>query len=247
MHPDIHLVLKIQDLDNRISGLEKEIAALPKHIAQIEKALDSHNRKLEADRAALTANQKDRKKLESDIQVHEQKISKLKDQMLQAKTNEQYHAFQHEITFFGGEIRKCEDRILDLMAESEPLEVNVKRAEVALKEEKKQVEDEKAQARERTALDQKLLAEAQQARAEAVKTVSPEVLSMYERARRKWHGGAGIAEAIDGRCSECQLSIRPRHAQQLRSGDQVLPCESCGRILYYNSPISFETEMADRQ
>jgi len=112
MHPDTHLVIQLQSLDQKITALEKEVAALPKHIATIEKALESHNRKLEADRAALTANQKDRKRLEGEIQVHEQKISKLKEQMLGAKTNEQYKAFQHEIEYAQKEIRKAEDRIL---------------------------------------------------------------------------------------------------------------------------------------
>jgi len=46
----------------------------------------------------------------------EQKISKLKGQMVEAKTNEQYRAFQSEIDFCQAEIRKLEDRILDLMA-----------------------------------------------------------------------------------------------------------------------------------
>src|ERR1700723_1926928 len=159
MHPDTHLVIQLQSLDQRISALDKEVAALPKHIAAIEKTLESHQRKLEADRAALTANQKDRKKLEGEVQVQEQKISKLRDQMLGAKTNEQYRAFQHEITFCEDTIRKAEDRTLDLMSEAEPLEANVKLAEAALKEEKQQVEAEKAQARERTSVDQKLLDE----------------------------------------------------------------------------------------
>src|ERR1700681_461575 len=133
MHPDVHLVIQLQSLDQKITTLEQEVAALPKHIAVIEKALESHLRKLEADRAALVANQKDRKKLEGDIQVHQQKISKLRDQMLQAKTNEQYRAFQHEIEYIEKEIRTAEDRILELMSESEPLDINVKKAEVALK------------------------------------------------------------------------------------------------------------------
>ena len=136
MHPDTHLVIQLQSLDQRISALEKEVAALPKHIAVIEKTLESHQRKLEADRAALTANQKDRKKFEGEVQVHEQKISKLRDQMLGAKTNEQYRAFQNEIEFAGKEIRKAEDRILELMGESESLDQNVKKADAALKEEK---------------------------------------------------------------------------------------------------------------
>src|SRR4029450_13738504 len=112
------------------------MSSLPKHITEIEKKLESHQRKLEADRAALSANQKDRKKHEGDIQIQEQKISKLKDQMLQAQTNDQYQAFQHEIGFCESEIRRAEDRILDMMSESEGLEKNVKAAEVALKVEK---------------------------------------------------------------------------------------------------------------
>src|SRR5271154_4132357 len=157
MHPDTHLVIQLQSLDQKIAALEKEVAALPKHIATIEKALGSHNRKLEADRAALAANQKDRRRLEGEIQVHEQKISKLKEQMLGAKTNEQYKAFQHEIEYIQKEIRKAEDRILELMTESEPLDANVKKAEVALKQEKVVVEAEKKQARDRTAADQSQL------------------------------------------------------------------------------------------
>jgi predicted nucleic acid-binding Zn-ribbon protein len=155
MLPDLKLVIRLQDIDHRLADLSKEIASLPVHIADIEKKLVSHERKLDADRAALAANQKERKKCEGDIQVQEQKISKLKDQMTGAKTNDQYRAFQHEIDFCQNEIRKAEDRILELMGESEPLDKNVKAAESALKAEKAQVEGEKSQARERTAADQR--------------------------------------------------------------------------------------------
>src|SRR5205807_7659894 len=119
MHPDTHLVIQLQSLDQKITAHQKEVAALPRHIATIGKTLESHLRRLEADRAALSANQKERKKLEGEIQLHEQKISKLKDQMLGAKNNEQYRAFQHEIDYIAKEIRTAEDRILELMSESE--------------------------------------------------------------------------------------------------------------------------------
>src|ERR1700758_5031354 len=155
MLPDLKLVIRLQDIDNRLADLAREIATLPKHIAEIEKKLLTHERKLEADRAALSANQKERKKCEGDIQVQEQKISKLKDQMLQAKTNDQYRAFQNEIDFCTKEIRKAEDRILELMGESESLDKNVKAAELSLKAEKAEVEKEKTRARDRTAVDEK--------------------------------------------------------------------------------------------
>jgi predicted nucleic acid-binding Zn-ribbon protein len=243
MTAEIKKATRLQSLDLRIGELQREVAALPKHIALIEKALDSHLRRLEADRAALAANQKERKRLEDDIKVQEQKVSKLKDQMLQAKTNEQYRAFQHEIEFCETEIRKFEDKILDLMGESEPLDINVKKAEAALKEEKKQVEAEKDKARDCTAVDQKQLSELEAERKAIVTGMKPQVYSAYERIRKKWHGVA-VAEATEGRCGACQISLRPQFYQDLRKGEQLMFCESCGRILYYNPPVSFEADLA---
>src|SRR5215471_8952653 len=100
MLPDLKQVIRLQDLDNRLGELAREIAALPKHVAEIEKKLVSHQRKLDADRAALAANQKERSKCDLDIQTQNQKISKLKDQMIGSKiTNEQYRAFQNELEY----------------------------------------------------------------------------------------------------------------------------------------------------
>jgi predicted nucleic acid-binding Zn-ribbon protein len=239
MLPDLASTIRLQEIDNRLGDLAREIAALPKHIAEIEKKLVSHERKLEADRAALSANQKERKKCEGDIQLQDQKISKLKDQMLLAKTNDQYRAFQNEIDFCQKEIRKFEDRILELMSESEPLEKNVKAAEIALKAEKAQVESEKQVARERTAVDEKASAELQAERATVVAGMTAPTYQLYERVR-KARKGIGVAEAVEGRCSACHMALRPQFFQELKRGTTVMSCESCLRILYYNPPVAVE-------
>ncbi len=236
---DLEVVVRLQDLDNRAAELNGEIATLPKHIAEIERKLSGGEQKLKADQAALTANQLLRKKTEGDIQVNEQKISKLKDQMLTAKTNEQYKAFQNEIAFCETEIRKSEDRILESMAAAEPLDRNVKSAEGGLKEEKKQVEAEKVAARERTAADQAALAKLMAERQTLTAQIPPAVLTNYERIR-KGRGGVAIAEAVDGRCSKCRITLRPQFLQELKRGEKIMTCESCQRILYYNAPKSFE-------
>jgi uncharacterized protein len=239
MLPDLKLVIRLQDIDNRLMELSREIATLPKHIAEIEKKLISHERKLEADRAASVANQKERKKCEGDIQVQQQKISKLKDQMLSAKTNEVYRAFQNEIEYCEKEIRRYEDRILELMGESEPLEKNVKAAETALKAEKAEVEAEKNQARERTAVDQKAAADLEKERAGIVAEITPSVHQNYERIR-KGRRGVAVAEVVDGRCTACQIVLRLQYFQDLKRGQSILTCESCHRILYYNPPQAFD-------
>ena len=226
------LLLQLQEIDSRVAELEKEVAALPKHLAQIEFTLEAHIRRLEADRAALAANQRDRKKLEGDVQAQEQKISKLKDQMMDAKTNEQYRAFQHEIEYCQKEIRKAEDRILDLMGESDPLEKNVKAAEESLKKEKAAVEAEKKEVQERTAADRDEIQRLQSERKQAAAALDAHLCAAYERIRRKYRNGIAIAEAADGRCTACQIALRPQFFQDLRHDDKVMFCESCGRILY---------------
>jgi uncharacterized protein len=245
MQSDLKVVMRLQSLDGRLAELTNEIATLPKHIAEIEKKLSGGERKLEADKGALAGNQRERKKMDGEIQVSQGKISKLRDQMLSAKTNEQYRAFQHEIEFCENEIKKCEDRILQLMGESEPLEKNVKAAEAALKQEKLQVEAEKNEARQRTAKDQAALKELYEERKGMVASLNPGLVSNYERIR-KTRGGIAIAEAVDGRCSRCYISLRPQFFQELKRGDKVMTCESCNRILFYAPPESFEDEISLR-
>ena len=67
----------------------------------------------------------------------------------------------------------------------------------------------------------------------------PATRNGYERIRKKWNGTV-VGEALDGRCSACQIVIRPQYLQDLKRGEQVMTCESCGRFLYYNKPVNIE-------
>jgi predicted nucleic acid-binding Zn-ribbon protein len=239
MLPDIQHAIRLQILDDRVTVLAREIATLPRHIAEIEKKLEAGQRRLEHDRAALSANQKDRRRLEGEIQGSEQKISKLRTQMMDAKTNDQYRAFQHEIDYCTQEIGRHEDRILELMGESEPLDRNVKAAEAALTLEKKAVEAEKTASRLRTAADQKEIETLQQERTAILSTMTPQIASEYERIR-KGRAGVAIAEVLQGRCSKCNIQLRPQFLQELKRGDSIMVCESCRRLLYWNPPQSVQ-------
>jgi predicted nucleic acid-binding Zn-ribbon protein len=125
------------------------------------------------------------------------------------------------------------------MGESESLDKNVKTAEAALSMEKKQVEGEKKQAQDRTAADKAEIAELMRERATIAAAITPRVLSEYERIR-KGRAGVAIAEAIDGRCSKCHITLRPQFLQELKRGDAIMVCESCKRMLYVNNPQSFD-------
>jgi predicted nucleic acid-binding Zn-ribbon protein len=241
MHPDLSLVRELQEVDHRIGELTREINELPKHIAVIESRLESHRRRLEADRAALAANQKERRGLEDDVKQHEQKITRLRGQMSEAKTNDVYRAFQHEIDFEQEAIRKVEDQILERMGEAEALDQNVKTAEAELKKEAAEVEKEKKTAEQRTAVDRRELAVAQDKRSGLARDITRPTLAIYERVRGR-RGGVAVAALSKGRCMACNVILRLSYSQLIRTTDEIYVCEACGRILYYLPPEEAPSE-----
>jgi predicted nucleic acid-binding Zn-ribbon protein len=244
MHPDVGKALHLQELDRTISDLRREIASLPKHIAEIEKALGSHLKKLEVDKGVLAANQHDRSKLEGEGKDNQQKISKLKDQMLGAKTNEQYRAFQKEIDYCETEIRKFDDRGLQLMEEADALSKNVSADELALSEEKRGVGERKKEVAAQSDRAKAELARFLAERAALTASISKPLLATYERLYKRMHDGRVVAKVMDSTCLGCNMTIRPQYLADLRLGSEVLACENCRRILFIEArPVDVEAQM----
>ena len=242
MSPEIEHLISLQVTDREIQQLRAEIAELPKRVAVIEQKLAGTKAALEKAKASAKADDAAKKKHESAITDLRGKISKYRDQSLDVKTNEQYKALLHEIQFAEQEITSNEDKILELMLNSESREKEVKAAEIELKSETAEIEQEKTLARERTAKDEKELAEWTGKRDAARAAVDPDLLRHYDRVQK--FRGSGLAEVLSERCSGCQVALRPQMYNEIRSG-KLLYCDSCQRILYYDA--SKEAPVSDAE
>jgi len=232
MLPDIEKLLELQAADNEIRRLRDEVAALPKRVAAIEQKLAGTKAHLEKTRTAAKSDEANRKKFEANIKDLQAKISKYRDQSLDVKTNDQYKALLHEIQFAEQEIRLNEDRILEVMINVDAREKEVKAAEAELKAETAEIEKEKEEARKVTAEDQKKLSEWNAKRDGLRQAISEDVLRRYERVMK--FRGTGLAEARDHKCMGCQVMLRPQIYNEVRNGEQVMFCESCQRIYYFD-------------
>src|SRR5438270_5320064 len=159
MNPDLERLLSLQAADREISRLRQEIAALPKRISDVEAKLATAHAQVESAKSRLKAGETARRKYDSDIQAAQQKISKYRDQSLDVKTNDQYKALMHEISFAEQGIRDIEDKILEAMVDAEEQEKLLRAAEAELKKETAIIEREKVEVRARTEQDEKELAE----------------------------------------------------------------------------------------
>jgi len=232
MLPDIENLLKLQDIDKEIRRLKDEVAELPKRVYVIEQKLAGTNAQLGKAQAAVKTDEAARRKFETNISDLRGKISKYRDQSLDVKTNEQYKALLHEIEFAEKEIGTNEDKILELMVNADARDKEVKAAQADVKTETAEIEKEKEQARQRTAEDEKLLAEAKTQRDQLRGGIREDLLRQYERVSK--FRGSGISEVRDHKCMACQVMLRPQTYNEVRSGKDVVICDSCQRILYFN-------------
>jgi len=246
MAQDVQLALQLQRMDLQLTQLEAEIRGLPKKIAELEKVLETHSRRLEADQAALASNQSEVRRLQGLNSDHREKIAKLKKQLMQATTQEQLTAFQHEIAFCETETEKNEANSLKLLEAGESLAATVTQAEESLAAERIAVEKRKEEAKALSETDRKKGMRIYRERQQLGKEVPPKLLEHYERLRKKHKDGVVVAECTGGLCSGCMMSIRPALMQQIRQfPDKVHTCESCLRMLYYNPPRSVDGTTVD--
>jgi len=239
MLPDIENLLKLQDTDKEIRRLQDEVAEFPKRVAVIEHKLAGTKAQMEKAQAAVKADEVARRKYDTAINDLRGKISKYRDQSLDVKTNDQYKALLHEIQFAEKEITANEDKILELMLNSDARDKEVKAAQAELKAETAEIEKEKEEARQLTAKDEKLLAEWRAKRDQIRTAINEDLLRHYERVSK--FRGSGISEVRDQKCMACRVMLRPQTYNEVRSGQQTIVCDSCQRILYFNPA----DEMAD--
>ncbi len=233
MNSDLEKLLALERADREIARLSQEIAGLPRKVAAIEQKLHATQAQLEGARAALKNGEAQRRKLETEILGAQQKISKYRDQSLDVKTNEQYKALLHEIGFAEKDIRECEDKILEFMVGAETQEKVARQAEAELKEETAEIERETAAARAVTAEDEKLLASLSAQRDQLRTGIDDDGLRHYDRVFKL--RGNPLAEARDHKCMGCQVMLRPQTYSDVRSNEHLLTCDSCHRILWYDT------------
>ncbi len=231
MNPDLHNLIALQDLDQKIARIQKEIAEVPAKVQNLQAEL---NAIAEAHQKAVARSQelaRKRRAREGDVDLMRSKLSRLKDQLMSVKTNKEYTAMLHEIQAAEEQIRTAEDEILDIMEELETMEKDLKQGEKDLKARTAALQQAVAAAEASVPLLEKEALELQERKLEVERLIPEELLERYRRIA-ELRKGIALAEAQDELCSMCHVRIRPQVYADLRQGENIHSCESCSRILF---------------
>jgi len=232
LNSELSHLISLQDADVEIKRLKEEIESLPARRAELERQFAESVKEYLAIKQELEDSRASRRRLEGELEHEQQKHQKFKNDLMKATNEREYTTAVREIDVTRKAISALETEVLKLMERIEKLDAQV--AERTPEMESRRVEIDR-QLKEWLATadaNQQRLETLRAERGPMIQSLSPDARATYERLSRM-RSGFALAEARDYSCMACRMKIRPQVFADIRKGDSIITCESCGRILYF--------------
>ena len=230
MKEQLGILVQMQKFDTIIGEKNILTKELPQQLNSLKQSLKNADETAAATKSEFDENQKDQKLKELDIADNNSKSAKYKNQLLTIETNKEYKALNSEINHLEKKNSGIDDELIGLMeVESELKE----RLEEERKAQKKASDELKAN-------EEKLEKEIQEVQKDIEDLKSkrnvlaielPRDLIRRYAALIKNRNRKAVAFNDNNACSGCGYTIRPQVAIDIKEGESVIYCESCGRIL----------------
>lgn len=233
MVSELATLIHLQEYDSRLASLEAELARLPRDIQALEAALAEARKRVEAAKARLEQTRRELRTRERDLDDIAAKRARAEARLWEVKTNVEYSAVLAEIETIKAQKARTEEEILALMERQEALAHEAQEAERRFEADQERCRRETGALRERMQAVTRELELARAERAALARELPPTVLADYERILRA-RGGLAVAPVTPTQvCGGCRVAVRPQAVQELRAGQALLHCESCGRFIYW--------------
>ena len=235
MDQKLQTLISLQAIDSRIAALEADAARLPREIAAIHAGIEDAKQQVEQAKTRLDAARKDQRAKEKDLEVVQGKRSKTEARLYEVKTNKEYSAVLIEIEDIKQEKGRMEEEVLVLMEAQERLTGDIREAEARFKQRETEGRSREATAKELLRVVEADLAAVRTERKELAGQLPGPILADYDRILRARGGLALVPVTKPNFCGACRMTITPQRLQELRAQASLIPCESCGRYLYWPS------------
>ncbi len=230
MLPEIERLLVLQDRDRKIRTLKLEQKAAPLERKDLDNKLSAANIALETAKLKSKENEVERKKLELDAQTKRDQIAKLQTQKFQTRKNEEFQAFNNEITRFEGDVRVIEDQELELMESAEKLKSVAAEAERHAQATRTSVQRQLADLDLKAQALQAQLDDIEKERNTLAGEVEEDLLDTYQRLFN--NKNEAVVPLEHDVCTGCHMKVIAQTAVSVKGGRSIVHCENCGRILY---------------
>jgi uncharacterized protein len=230
---ELEQLVALQNADTNIRRLQAEIEAIPRRRAEIEKEFDQRAfeiRELERTRDEART---ERARLENEVLEHRAKQERAERNQMLSKKQDEYQAAIREADAARKHISQLETQILEKMEAFEQAESKLKEREPEMARLSAELEERIRQFEEETRSQEELLEATRRERERLTATLPKNMSALYNRISARIRDGIAVAEARNGSCTACFMTLRPQVMAEVRRGEDVITCDNCNRILYY--------------
>ena len=230
MLQELGIVIRLQEIDNRLSELEEEKGDLPEQIEN----LSCESAKFESE-LSETVSKSDEliaedKKVRNELAEGRERLKKSQGTIYSVKTNREYDAISSEIEHAKAQVERCENKLIEIELQSDGLKEVYADLQKKLKLVKKDLDDRMAEMKDKTDSSQEAILSLIHEREKNLVRLKKPVIAHYERIR-KIRDGIGVCYLIGNACSYCYSVIPPQRLVEVRKMEDLILCEVCGCIL----------------
>lgn len=233
MKAELAQLIALQKTDTNIRRLQADIESIPERRAEIEKEFDQRAFEIRGLEERRDAAFHERSRLEKEIFEQKQRAERADRNLMAAKKPDEYTAAIREADAARKQISTFETQVLEQMEAFEAAEKEL--SERAPEVEKLRVDMEaRSQAfDEQVSRQQQELDAARADRERMMKELPKAMGALFNRISARIRDGVAVAEARNGACTACYMALRPQIMADVRRGSEVITCDNCNRILYY--------------
>jgi predicted nucleic acid-binding Zn-ribbon protein len=234
MKAGIDALVRLQKVETEAENNQSKLSSVSHRVESLDAKIKEFDLTLNSEEALLDELKKKYHSCESNGQVIESGIRKIKEKLRSVKTNKEYQALLKEEEQLKAKASQIDDEMLEYLE-------RIEKVEESLATRKKEF----SQLCVQVSRDKELIAqEAEQLKKKLVqldaewknisKQVDSELLEKFNRVKLQVHGAA-IVPVRNAVCYGCHMNIPPQMYNELQRGDDLKFCPHCQRIIYWEN------------
>ena len=228
---DLMLLVRLQDLYDRIAAAIRERQTPPPEVRELQKANVERQAELEKIEQQVAAHEEELVEVRRKQEEWKLELEHFQRQKAMVTNEREFTAVISEIDYATKALEEAETRRSELDDAVNSLNTEIEERRNARPEEeaahKEVVEGWENRKDELMAQVHQLVAEAK----EMEDNVAPKNRARFMRLLESKKGTA-MAAVVDGSCSLCHFALRPHLQQRVRRCEEIISCETCHRILF---------------
>ncbi|MCS6874366.1 MAG: C4-type zinc ribbon domain-containing protein [Acidobacteriota bacterium] len=235
MSREIDILIRLQEVDNRIRQLTKQIETANIRRENLEQEFEKQATEIRKIQQTHKQANAERLKLEAKMAEVQSHIKRAERNLRNSHNQKEYEAAVREMDSLRKQLSGIETEML------EKIEI-IEETEKILKERAEEIEafeGKKSAALEEFELqlekDKNELEIKKREKEELISKLTRGTAEVYLRLVNRSKDGIAVAKVVGESCSACFMRVRPQMIVELKRAEKIITCESCTRILYIAS------------